>query len=246
MMRNEPARAPHASRHEKALKIERILLDQLGADASHRSLRCLDLGCSVGIISARLARLFGQVIGLDPVVEASRLATPAISASEATFLKGNGLHLPFPDEAFDVIVCAQVYEHTTNPHELVTEIKRALKPGGVCFFSGPNRLWPIEDHYDWLVLHWLPHRILQWYCMWRYGQPYDLILFNYWQLTSLWQDFSKVDYTLRLVYKPEQFLDAPNRYRWARRVPYPVASFLRFLLPNYNWILVKGAAPTNG
>jgi 2-polyprenyl-3-methyl-5-hydroxy-6-metoxy-1,4-benzoquinol methylase len=246
MAHNDSMQEQCASRQEKALKIEHILLDHFGTDLLSKSHRCLDLGCSVGIISARLAHLFRQVIGLDPLMQTSHLAEPAASGSGVSFLRGDGLHLPFPDEAFDVIVCAQVYEHVGNPYELIAEIKRTLKPGGVCFFSGPNRLWPIEYHYHWLMLHWLPPHILQRYCMYRYGHPYGLILFNYWQLTSLWGEFRRVDYTLRLVYEPDRFLDAPNRYRLARLIPRPAASLLRFLLPNYNWILVKGAGHTHG
>jgi 2-polyprenyl-3-methyl-5-hydroxy-6-metoxy-1,4-benzoquinol methylase len=234
-----------ASRFQKASKIERVLLDHLGTQQKVRELRCLDLGCSIGVISTHLADVFGQVVGVEPLSEAVDIACRLYPHSKATFLRGDGQRLPFQDEAFDVIVCAQVYEHSTQPYLLVKEIWRTLRPGGSCFFSGPNRLWPFEYHYDWWFIHWLPRTFLHWFCQRRYGHLFDLVLYNYWQLRELWQDFECHDYTLRLVYEPGRFLEHSNSHRWARMVPRFVATILRPFLPNFNWVLVKKAAPTH-
>jgi len=228
----------YASRPEKARKIIRILQDHL-VDGDLSALRCLDLGCGIGVIAAQLADVFGQAIGLDSLAEPLSVAQHVNSLSQARFLQGDGLRLPFSDEAFDVIVCAQVYEHSICPHRLIAEIHRTLKPGGCCFFSGPNRLWPVEEHYGWVLLHWLPRAWLDRYCQSRYGHDYDLILYNYWQLRALWQGFEHIDYTLRLLYESDRFWDLPRAKRVARVVPRSLMSFLRFLLPNYNWMLVK-------
>ena len=235
----------YPSRSQKAHKIERILLDYLGSNRDVSKLRCLDVGCSIGVISDCLSRTFAQVVGVEPLAESIDIAHQLHPDSKATFLNSDGLHLPFQNETFDVIVCAQVYEHSTYPHRLVAEIRRVLKPGGCCFFSGPNKWWPIEYHYDWYFAHWLPKSLLHRYCQHRYGHPFDLVLYNYWQLQTLWRDFGRHDYTLRLVYEPEKFWDRPDRYRWARIVPRPIAVALKFLLPNFNWILSKPHAPTN-
>ena len=203
----------YTSRHQKARKIERILEDYLGADIDQREIRCLDVGCSIGVISSRLAAGFGQVIGIEPLAEAVGLARRLNIESGASFVQGDGIRLPFPDESFDVIVCAQVYEHTQDPHRLAGEIYRTIKPGGCCFFSGPNRLWPWEHHYNWPFLHWLPQPVLDRFCEWRYGHPYDLILLNYWQLHSLRQTFSPVGYTLRLLHDPGKYLEEADPYQ---------------------------------
>jgi SAM-dependent methyltransferase len=234
----------YASRPDKALKIDHILDDYLSAGQDPASLSCLDLGCSIGVISAHLASLFGQVVGLDPLEESTRVARALHPRSPAAFLQGDGLRLPFRDEAFDVVICAQVYEHSADPQRLVAEIGRTLKPGGCCFFSGPNRLWPVEYHYNWLLLHWLPEAWLDRYCRWRYGRGYDLVLYNEWQLRALWQGFERFDYTLRMIYESERFLGSDRLQRWARLVPRPLAEAFRFLLPNYNWVLVK--VPADG
>jgi len=229
----------YESRYQKARKIKRILEDHFSAETDQRELHCLDVGCSIGVISAQLADGFGHVIGVEPLVETIGLAHRLGAKSGVSFVQGDGIRLPFPAESLDVIVCAQVYEHTSDPHQLAGEIYRTLKPGGCCFFSGPNRLWPLEYHYGWILLHWLPKIVLDRFCKWRYGHPYDLILLDYWQLRSLWQAFSKVDYTLRILYDPEEFLGEARLYPWARRVPRSIMQLAWFLLPNFNWVLVK-------
>ena len=235
----------YASRHHKAFKIERILDDYLGAEIDRREIHCLDIGCSIGVISSQLATVFGQVVGLEPLAEAIGLARRVNPETEASFMQGDGIRLPFPDGSFDVVVCAQVYEHTIDPHQLAGEIYRVLKPGGCCFFSGPNRLWPLEYHYNWLLLHWLPGAILNRFCLWRYGRPYELILLNYWQLGTLWQDFDTIDYTLRLLYDPPKFLEEADPYQWTRTIPHWIPRVLQFLLPNFNWVLAKAKESPN-
>lgn len=228
----------YPSRFQKARKIEHILMDFLEGRAT-KDLRCLDLGCSIGVISTHLADTFGQVVGIDPLLEAIDIANRLDSGAKVKFIHGDGLNLPFKDEVFDVVICAQVYEHSQAPSQLAGEIRRVLVPGGCCFFSGPNRLWPIEYHYDWCCIHWLPRCLVERYCQYQQGHSYDLILYNYWQLRALWKGFESHYYTLRLVYEPEKFLESSERYRWARIVPKPIASLFRFLLPNFNWMLVK-------
>jgi len=41
------------------------------------------------------------------------------------------------DNSFDSIICTQVFEHIPKPWEAVREIRRILKPGGVCIITAP-------------------------------------------------------------------------------------------------------------
>ena len=230
----------YASRPQKAFKIEHILLDYFEATGENpKSLVCLDIGGSIGVIANRLTRLFAQVLEIEPLLEALTVARQLHPKSPFILLQGDGLSLPFKDESLDVIICAQVYEHTQSPERLVNEIQRVLKPGGCCFFSGPNRLWPIEYHYGWWFIHWLPRRITDLYCRHRYGHPYDLSLYTYWQLRALWKNFLWQDYSLRLIYESEKYL-GHNLYWWVRYLfPPSLLRLFRFLLPNFNWMLTK-------
>lgn len=48
--------------------------------------------------------------------------------------------LPYEDSTFDVVTCAEVLEHLENHREVIREIYRVLKPGGVVVASTPNIL----------------------------------------------------------------------------------------------------------
>jgi len=48
-----------------------------------------------------------------------------------------GEHIPFAGETFDVVICTQVLEYVRNPLDVVSEIHRVLKPGGVLLVSVP-------------------------------------------------------------------------------------------------------------
>ena len=48
--------------------------------------------------------------------------------------------LPYPDATFDVVTATEVIEHLEDFRQVVREIHRVLKPGGVCILSTPNIL----------------------------------------------------------------------------------------------------------
>ena len=60
----------------------------------------------------------------------------------------DGRTLPFPDNHFDSAVCFEVFEHVFNIDELLTEIRRVLKPGGQLLMSIPFAWDEHEIPYD--------------------------------------------------------------------------------------------------
>lgn len=50
---------------------------------------------------------------------------------------GDALNLPFPADTFDTIVSTQVLEHIEKPWVMIKEIRRVLKPRGVCILTAP-------------------------------------------------------------------------------------------------------------
>ncbi len=44
-----------------------------------------------------------------------------------------------PREAFDVVLCSHVLEHTERPYEIIARLPRLLKPGGKVFIEVPSR-----------------------------------------------------------------------------------------------------------
>jgi SAM-dependent methyltransferase len=228
-----------APREQKAAKIQHVLAEFLG-EKNLRQLRCLDLGCGNGEIARHMASQFGEVIALDYVFELVRDAHRADSDVSSSFLQADGTCLPFADTSFDVVTCAQVYEHTAHAERLPREVERVLKPGGLCFFSGPNKVWPIEPHYLLPFLHWLPERLADWYLRATgKGDRFDIRPFTYWRLRRLWGRFVLHDCTAAVLREPDRFGLSTRASRLFARVPYSLLRLLYFLIPNYNWILVK-------
>jgi SAM-dependent methyltransferase len=56
--------------------------------------------------------------------------------------------LPFKSNIFDTIVCIDVIEHVRDPHKMMSELVRALKPGGFLILSTPFFFYMHESPYD--------------------------------------------------------------------------------------------------
>lgn len=224
----------HEARLTKAKKVTSILQDV--QPASLAGSRCLDLGCGIGVMANHLGLQGARVVGME-------LDWALISQAPAQLnrVQGDALWLPFGDVAFDLVICAQVYEHVGNTVQLVNQIDRVLKPGGMCFFSGPNRLWPYEYHYQTWLIHWLPERWLR-KALSFLGRSHlaHVTLHTHRQLRQLWQGFEILDYTPHLVHDPARFpgADAP---RWMRHLPLWLLTATAFFTPNVNWVLFKAS-----
>jgi len=60
----------------------------------------------------------------------------------------DGLNIPFTDNSFEVVICTQVLEHSTDHNQLTKEISRTLKPGGKLFLTVPFVCNEHETPYD--------------------------------------------------------------------------------------------------
>lgn len=61
--------------------------------------------------------------------------------------------LPFADASFDAVVCTVSFEYLTQPHKIVAEAKRVLKPGGMFVVIVSNRYFPPKVIKLWTELH---------------------------------------------------------------------------------------------
>jgi ubiquinone/menaquinone biosynthesis C-methylase UbiE len=59
--------------------------------------------------------------------------------SEPSFLHFDGHKISLPSESVDRIVCHDGFHHVPNQHEVISELARVLKPGGIVSFSEPGR-----------------------------------------------------------------------------------------------------------
>lgn len=55
----------------------------------------------------------------------------------------DGVHIPYPDNSFDIIYSSNVLEHVERLDALTEEMKRVLRPGGLALHLLPNPQWRI-------------------------------------------------------------------------------------------------------
>ena len=193
------------SREQKALQIVKTLTRILGNTALQK-FTVLDIGCSTGIIDTILAQKCKKVVGIDIDKKAILFAKKNCKQKNLVFTIGDTMKLAFPNNSFDVIICAQVYEHVPNPQKLFEEVYRVLRPGGVCYLSACNKLWPIEPHYNLPFLSFLPTSFANYYIkITGKGERYFEKLKTYWQLKKLVKQFIITDVTTQILKEPKGF-----------------------------------------
>ncbi|MCL4487654.1 MAG: methyltransferase domain-containing protein [Chloroflexi bacterium] len=236
-----PLVVDRSSRQRKAKKILTSIQEQLGRE-SLEGLNCLDLGCSTGVISDAVGLAGARVVGIDIDGEA---LSPRIRkhGGHAEYAVGDVGAAPFPAAMFDIVICAQVYEHTPSLDLLVQEILRVLKRGGICFFSGPNRWAIIEDHYHLPFLSWFPRDWATWLVRTsRRGPEYYEHPRSANELRQAFRAFVIRDLTPRLLSFPERYgmEGEVGQFRYlARLLPNWGWPLVGKLIPNFNWLLLK-------
>ena len=96
--------------------------------------RVLDVGCSDGKFGALLKMQGHEVVGLDAVTH------KGVHERLDGFIEVD-LNQGLPDDLgdnFDVVLAADVIEHTIDPTRLLQQLREKLTPGGVLLASVPN------------------------------------------------------------------------------------------------------------
>ncbi len=92
----------------------------------------LDLGSGNGENSFLAASKVKNLVGLDKIL-------PERKIKNATFLVADlEERLAFSDQSFSVVLCLDVLEHLYKRDQLLSEVKRILKPKGLLLLSLPN------------------------------------------------------------------------------------------------------------
>ena len=101
----------------------------------------LDLGCAGGFMAEALDERGAVVTGIDPAEEAIAAARAHAEQTgrKISYDVGVGENLPYPDHRFDAVVCVDVLEHVQDLQQVIREIARVLRPGGLFLFDTINR-----------------------------------------------------------------------------------------------------------
>ena len=98
--------------------------------------RVLDIACGTGYGMAILRASARAVVGVDSDFNAIRAAARERSAGPA--LVADGTELPFVDGTFEAVTSFETIEHLHDRDRFLSELRRVLRPGGVCVLSTPN------------------------------------------------------------------------------------------------------------
>lgn len=115
-------------------------LDLLTQRRDPRSLRLLEIGCGIGRMTGHLAEIFGEVYAVDVSHEMVQQARVRLAhLPNVTVQETSGYDFAdFPDDFFDLVFSAYVFQHVPNAEVIrrnICDAYRVLRPGGVFQFQ---------------------------------------------------------------------------------------------------------------
>lgn len=155
--------------------------------AGRMSGQVLDLACGSGPHALAWAERGFGVTGIDfdldlvcagreRLVRAARAATGGAERAPARWTCGDATRLPFAAGSFDVVFCNSLLEHVPAWREVLTEMSRVLRPGGVCVIYTTNRTCPLQQEVNHFPFYsWLPDPIQRRVLAWIMANRRDLV-----------------------------------------------------------------------
>jgi SAM-dependent methyltransferase len=187
-------------------------------------LRVLDLGCGAGHYAAELLdRGAAEVVG----VEGSETLLSAARArlGDRAELHQHDLEQPLtflPDESFDLAVMALVYHHIDAREQLLAELRRLLRPGGLLLVSTTH---PAAD-WTWFGGSYFDEERVE-------AQFGGRFTHTYWRMTleSFLGELLSAGFTLERLVEPRATEEArhidPRRFDNTQATPFFLAVRLR-------------------
>ncbi|MGH7204748.1 MAG: glycosyltransferase [Nitrospiraceae bacterium] len=102
----------------------------------------LDIGCG----SSRIIVDLPAAVGLDILQNKLRW----LRRHHRLLVRGSCDHLPFRDGSFATLINSEVIEHVPDRPEILTEMWRVLRPGGILILGTPD-----YGRWLWTVLEWM-------------------------------------------------------------------------------------------
>jgi len=108
----------------------------------------LEVGCGTGFVLSDIARACPEIALSGSEIFMAGLSHAAKRVPSAHFMQMDTRRVPFVDE-FDAIGAFDVLEHIEEDEIVLTQLYRAIKPGGVLLLTVPQHpwLWSASDEY---------------------------------------------------------------------------------------------------
>jgi arsenite methyltransferase len=113
--------------------------------------RVLDIGCGAAtdvLMAAQMVGPEGHVTGLDFTPEMVAKASASVEAANVEnveIVEGEAEKLPFPDEAFDVVISNGVIDMVPDKDLVFGQIFRVLRPGGRIQLADVTLKHPVSE-----------------------------------------------------------------------------------------------------
>ena len=101
--------------------------------------RVLDIASGEGFGSYHMAQFAKHVSGVDIAEEAVSHAQTRYVRDNLEYKVGSCSAIPMDDASVDVVVSFETIEHHDEHEQMMAEIRRVLKPGGVLIISSPDK-----------------------------------------------------------------------------------------------------------
>jgi SAM-dependent methyltransferase len=227
----------HAEKNGREVLFQMAQTSPINELAARPQSAALEVGCGAAGLTGILARCFHDVVALDADLDRMILAQKRcdeLALKNVILLCAFAESMPIAQDGVDFITCIEVLEHATSQGDLISELRRILRPGGRLYLTTPNRFSAgREPHVKLWGVGWLPRRFMNSYVRWRLGVPYvGKRNLSYWELRKLMKKSFGADF----------FFHRPRRSRYtvqARlangllRVPL-LANVVRFIVAGYH------------
>ena len=115
--------------------------------------RILEIGCGIGTVVFELAQQGYDITGTD--ISSVAIEYGLAKYGDIRLEAQPAEELAFDDQAFDVVLSFDLFEHIAMIDRHVAEVSRVLKPDGFYLFQTPNKL-------SNAVFETLSHKSLKW------------------------------------------------------------------------------------
>ena len=147
------------------------------------------MGCGKGFYENAIGLVHPEwsVVGVDKNQAYLETARQKTVAKNVKYVSADTSRLPFGEEEFEAVICTELLEHLKNDGEVLKEIARVTKKGGVILITVPHKNYPLA----WDPINRIGENFFGWH-----------VPAHIWWLAGIWADhvrlYSEAELTRKL------------------------------------------------